>query len=316
MFAVFMVAPALDALTADIAVTRRIEDVRRGIRLRVPLQIFLDIRRRRDDFERGPGLVTVRNQRIAAEMVEQFEIVARHVVQIVRRFDGTGQNFPRRGIEDERARGLGLLDFISLFERAFGDLLNFVIDCQLDIHAVGRGNVGGRETVYLNADDIRFVQDFAVDPFQVLIVSEFKSRLPHIVVRGKAEHLRHKIAVRINARIVPRVINAAQVVFEQGVELFARNMRSHGDLGRYRFGQTLVHIGIVLSEFFRNDLRGVFHAGKRLFAYEHRICIGIACEHDAVAVGDLPARSDNRDFPRPLVYRLFLQLVAPDDLHV
>ena len=211
MLAVRVIGPATDLRAFDRARARRVKHVLRRKGVGITVQIFLYVRGGGDDLERRPRLVDIANDAVARKRVQNADVVARNIVEIIRRQIDHGKHGEIVGIEHDAARRLGVAAFHGAPHDLFGKRLNAVIDGQRNVQPVRRGKIGGGRAFDAYADQIGFKQNFAVFPRQKFIVILFDARRSRLIVRGKPEHLRRQFPVRINAGVVARIINARKV---------------------------------------------------------------------------------------------------------
>lgn len=164
--------------------------------------------------------------------------------------------------------------------------------------------------------EIGFVQQFPVFPREIFIVIFFQPRRPRIVRGGKAEHLTEGIPFRINAGVVPGIIDAVRTCRLELFDGALVRVPGHRDLRRPDRLQFFEEGVPVHPERVREQPRRARLVRNGVGAGKDRIRRAVFREHDAVAVGYQSALRDDGNLPHPLVERPIPQLAAPRDLHV
>ena len=316
MLAVLVIAPAADRRALYIAGAAARKDGLRRIGALVPAEVFFDIRSRRDDLEGGAGLIGVAHERVAGEGVELRRIPARDVVEVVRGKVDHREHGKIGRVEHDAPRRLCPVLFEGARHHLFRERLDAHVEGERHVEPVLCGNVGSARTLDLHADKVGLVQDLPLRARKIAVVLLFDAREPRAVRRGKAEHLAAKSAVRIDAAVVPRVIDALKVCpLHGGDRLLFRaaqkddlRTRTVGKLGKERLIGERQKGGKRPCRLFR-ILHGV-GAGVE------GVCRRIAREKEAVRIEDIAAFGGNGQLARPLIDGARNEFALPDELDI
>ena len=189
MFSIPVVRPALYRRAVDRTGARGIENIARGESGRVALQILFEVCSGGDDLESRTWLVDIDHRLVAREGIERFGIVARDVVQIVRRIVHERENFKTLRVEHYARYRFCAARSIDLAHCLFRRKLDFGVYRKHYTRAVGCGRIYDCRVFRLNAHDVGAVQNLPVCASKQGIIVLFKPRNSRPVDGSKAEHL-------------------------------------------------------------------------------------------------------------------------------
>ena len=317
MFPVLVVAPTFDGRAVHGARARARKDISLGIEgLGISLQMLLDIGGRRDDLEGGTGFIHIRDERVPRERIQRIEIVARNVVEVVRRQIDHREDGKIVGVENDRARRLGGVGRIRPCHHLFRKGLDAVIEGEAHVQPVRGRKIGGGSALQIHADEVGLKQDLPVFPCEIAVVIPLHPRRTGAVIGGEADDLARERAVRIDTFIVAGIVDALDLVFGERGDHFLGRAAGDGYLGLGAVGEFLIDSLVIPAQFFCEDAcgrGGVLHGARpRIDAVPG----AVAREQFAVGIHDHASSCVDGDLARPLVEGAVMERILPDELDI